>query len=134
MSKLTFYLKSEMSNSTKYCVFVCTKQRDPNKSKGCFSCGGVGIYQAFANEIKQRQLEDKVQIRQSGCLDSCELGAIALVSQVKSYELAWLPTKIQKRMLSNKHWYTRLNITDIPEIVESHFVNGQPLERKSFYV
>jgi (2Fe-2S) ferredoxin len=117
-----------MSNSTKYRVFVCTKQRDLNDTQGCcFNCDGVEIYQSFVDEIKQRQLEDRVQIRQSGCLDNCELGAVVLVSQVKSHETGWLPTKIQKRILSNKHWYMQLNIADIPEIVESHFVNGKPL-------
>ncbi len=123
-----------MPNPIKYRVFICTKKRDLNNAEGCyFNCGGVEIYQAFLDEIKQRKLEDEVQIRQSGCLDHCEIGAIALVSQVKIYEPSWLPTKIQKRILSNKHWYSRLNIADIPEIVESHFINGQPLERKSFY-
>ncbi len=118
-----------MSNPNKYRVFICTKQRDLNNSEGCcFNCGGVEIHQAFLDEIKQRQLEDKVEICQSGCLDRCELGAIALVSQVKIYEPSWLPTKIQKRILSNKHWYTRIKISDIPEIVESHFMNGKPLE------
>jgi (2Fe-2S) ferredoxin len=123
-----------MLNPIKHRVFVCTKQRDLNNTEGCcFNCGGVEIYQAFLAEIEQRQLEDRVEIRQSGCLDRCELGAIALVSQVKIYEPSWLPTKIQKRILANKHCYTRLQIVDIPEIVESHFIKGQPLERKLFY-
>jgi (2Fe-2S) ferredoxin len=123
-----------MSNQIKYRVLVCTKQRDQNNPGNCcFNCGGVEIHQAFLAEIKQQQLEDRVEIRQSGCLDHCEMGTVALVSQVKSTEPSWLPTKIQKRILANKHWYTRLNIIDIPEIVESHFMNGEPLERKSFY-
>ncbi len=123
-----------MSNPIKYRVFICTKQRDPNNAEGCcFNCGGVEIYQAFLAEIEQRQLEDRVEIRQSGCLDHCELGAIALVAQVKIYEPAWLPTKIQKRILANKHYYTQLQIADIPELVESHLIEGQPLERKLFY-
>ncbi len=123
-----------MFNPIKHRVFVCTKQRDPNNTEGCcVNCGGVEIYQAFLSEIEQRQLEDRVEIRQSGCLDRCKLGAIALVSQVKIYEPAWLPTKIQKRILANKHYYTQLQIADIPEIVESHFMKGQPLERKSLY-
>jgi (2Fe-2S) ferredoxin len=122
--------KVKMSNSNKYRVFICTKR---STGSCCFDCGGIEIYQAFLDEIKQRQLENKVQICQSGCLDHCKEGAIALVSQVKIYEPSWLPTKIQKRILSNRHWYSRLNIIDIPEIVESHFMNGELLERKSFY-
>jgi (2Fe-2S) ferredoxin len=114
-----------MSNSNKYRVFVCTKQRDRNDPEGsCFHCGGVEIYRAFVEEIDRQQLGNRVEVRQSGCLDRCELGVVALVSQVKSTEPSWLPTKIQKRILSNKHWYTQLNILDIPEIVRNHFSNG----------
>jgi (2Fe-2S) ferredoxin len=124
-----------MSNPIKYRVFVCTKKRAINDPEGCcFNCGGVEIYQAFVDEVRQRQLEDRVEIRQSGCLDRCQIGVVALVDQIKSTEPAWLPTKIQKRILANKHWYAQLDITDVAEIVENHFVNGQPLERKSSYV
>jgi predicted metal-binding protein len=114
-----------MSNQNKYRVFVCTKKRDINDPEGsCFHCGGLEIYQAFVDEVKQQKLADRVEIRKSGCLDRCELGAVALVSQVKSTEPSWLPTKIQKRILSNKHYYDRLNISGIHEIVENHFING----------
>jgi (2Fe-2S) ferredoxin len=124
-----------MSNTIKYRVLVCTKQLSPNKTEDCcFKCGGVEIYQAFLDEIEQQQLENRVEIRQSGCLDYCDLGAVALVSQVKIYEPSWLPSKIQKRILSNKHWYTQLQILDVSEIVESHFMKGEPLERRSFYI
>jgi (2Fe-2S) ferredoxin len=122
-------------NPPKYRVFVCTKQRSANDPEGCCcNVGAVEIYQAFQAEIQQRQLGDRVEIRQSGCLDHCAAGAVALVSKVKGSASAWLPTKIQKKILSNKHWYTHLTAEDIPEIVDRHFVHEQPLERKSFYV
>jgi (2Fe-2S) ferredoxin len=109
-----------MSNSNKYRVFVCTKQRNINDPEGsCFHCGGLEIYQAFVDEVKTQKLADRVEIRKSGCLDRCELGAVALVSQVKSTEPSWLPTKIQKRILSDKHYYDRLKVSDIPEIVDN---------------
>lgn len=122
-------------NPPKYRVFVCTKQRSANDPKGCCcNLGALEIYQAFQVEIQQRNLADRVEIRQSGCLDYCAVGVVALVSKVKAIEPSWLPTKIQKRILSNKHWYARLTVADVPEIVDRHFVHGQPLERKSFYV
>jgi (2Fe-2S) ferredoxin len=124
-----------MTNPSNYRVFICTKQRDLNDREGCcYDFGAIEIYQAFLDEIKQRQLEHQVEVRCSGCLDRCDVGAVALVSKVKGMEPSWLPTKIQKRVLSNKHWYVRLTVEDIPAIVESHFVNGQPLDRKSSYV
>jgi (2Fe-2S) ferredoxin len=122
-------------NSPQYRVFVCTKQRSANDLEGCCcNAGALKIYQAFQAEIQQRNLGDQIEIRQSGCLDYCAVGAVALVSKVKGSAFAWLPTKIQKRILSNKHWYAHLTVEDIPEIVDQHFVQGQPIERKSFYV
>jgi predicted metal-binding protein len=117
-------------NSPKYRLFVCTKQRDANDSEGCcHNCGALEIYQAFQEEISQRQLENQVEIRRSGCLDHCEAGVVAMISQPKLHEVSWLPTKIQKKIASNKHYYGRLKRADIAELVESHFVNGQPLKR-----
>jgi (2Fe-2S) ferredoxin len=122
-------------NLPKYRVFVCTKQRSANDPEGCcYSVGALEIYRAFQSEIQQRNLGDRVEIRKSGCLDHCAAGAVALVSKVKGRTSSWLPTKIQKRILANKHWYAHLTIEDVPEIVDRHFVHGQPLERKSFYV
>ena len=117
-------------NSPKYRVFVCTKQRSPNDPEGCcHSCGALEIYQAFQEEIEQRQLQSQVEIRRSGCLDHCDAGVVALVYQPKPHELSWLPKKMQRQFFANKHWYGRLKRSDISELVESHFVNGQPLKR-----
>ncbi|MEH2009466.1 (2Fe-2S) ferredoxin domain-containing protein [Nostoc sp.] len=116
--------------SSKYRVFVCTKQREPNNPEGCCCrCGAMEIYEAFEEEIKQRKLEDVVEIRRSGCLDRCEAGVVVLVSQPKPHEASWLPTKLQKRIVSNKQWYGNLKVQDIPELIESHFVKDQPLKR-----
>jgi (2Fe-2S) ferredoxin len=123
-----------MMNLPKYRVFVCTKQRDPNAPEGCcHQCGALEIYQAFQKEIEQRQLENQVEIRRSGCLDRCEAGAVALVYQPQRQEFSWLPMKLRlklRRLLfANKHWYGHLTRADIPAIVDSHFVNGQPLKQ-----
>ncbi len=83
------------------------------------------IYQAFQAEIERQELGNRVEVRQSGCLDRCESGAVALVAKVSTNNLSWLPTKIQKRILPNKQYYTHLTLIDIPGIVEQHFVNNQ---------
>ena len=120
-----------MTNSIQYRVFVCTKQRELNDPKGCcHNCGAIAIYQAFLDEIKQRQLGTQIEVCRSGCLDRCEVGAVALISQIKGIDSRWLPTKIKRQLRSEKHWYVRLAIEDIPAIIERHFVSSE-VEPKS---
>jgi (2Fe-2S) ferredoxin len=121
-------------NSSRYRVFVCTKQRSANDPEGCCcSAGALEIYQAFQSEVQRRQLGDRIEIRQSGCLDRCEAGAVALVYQPRQHEFAWLPTKLrlklQRFFTPQRCLYGHLTSTDVPAIVESHFVAGQALKR-----
>jgi (2Fe-2S) ferredoxin len=112
-------------NPSQFRVLVCTKQCALNSLDRC--CGNVGameIYQTFQTEIERRQLGDRVEVRQSGCLDRCEAGAVVLVAKVVNNHLAWLPTKLQKRILPNKHYYTHLAVGDIPGIIDRHFANS----------
>lgn len=130
-------------NTTKYRVFVCTKQRGDraNSENCCFNCGGVEIYQAFLDEIDRQQLanspeatlRERVEIRQSGCLDRCEAGTVVAVYRASWQNFTWLPDKIQRKLrkllFPNRHLYGHLTGADIPAIVESHLVNGRPLKR-----
>jgi (2Fe-2S) ferredoxin len=121
-------------NGCQYRIFVCTKQRPANDPEGCcYSAGALEIYAAFQSEIQQRQLGDRIEVRPSGCLDHCDAGAVALIYQPRRHELAWLPTKVRvklKRFFTPQRClYGHLTGTDIPEIVESHFVQGIALKR-----
>ena len=112
-------------NSSQFRVLVCTKQCASNSLEQC--CGSVGameIYREFQAEIERRELGNRVEVRQSGCLDRCEAGAVILVAKVSSNHLSWLPTKIQKKILPNKQYYTHLTVVDIPEIIERHFIKS----------
>jgi (2Fe-2S) ferredoxin len=125
----------DIMNSPKYRVFVCTRQRgDLNQPENCcFNCGGVEIYQAFRDEIDRQQIANRVEIRQSGCLDRCEAGTVIAVYRASWQNFAWLPDKIQRKvrkiLFPNRHLYGHLTRADVPAIVESHFVNGHPLKR-----
>ncbi|WP_310481813.1 (2Fe-2S) ferredoxin domain-containing protein [Chamaesiphon sp. VAR_48_metabat_403] len=122
-------------NSSKYRVFVCTRQRgDLNTPESCcFNCGGVEIYKSFVDEIDRQQLADRVEIRQSGCLDRCEAGTVVAVYRAHMPDFAWLPDQIQRKvrkiLFPNRHLYGHLTQADIPAIVESHFIDGKPLKR-----
>jgi hypothetical protein len=59
---------------------------------------------------------------------------VALVCPVKRNVPGWLPAKVQRKWISkfapDKFWYGHLTAADIPSLVESHFVNGQPLNQR----
>jgi (2Fe-2S) ferredoxin len=123
-----------MMKSPQYRVSVCTKQRSANNPEGCCcNAGALEIYQAFQAEIQQQQLGDRIEVHRSGCLDSCEAGAVALVYQPRRNEFAWLPTKLrlklQRFFTPQRCLYGHLTRADVPAIVESHFVQGHALKR-----
>jgi (2Fe-2S) ferredoxin len=125
-----------MMTQPKYRVFVCTRQRgDLNRPEDCcFNCGGVEIYQAFRAEIDRQQLTNQVEVRQSGCLDRCEAGTVVAIYRANWQNFTWLPDKIQRKIrkifFPSRHLYGHLTSADIPAIVESHVVNGQPLKSR----
>jgi (2Fe-2S) ferredoxin len=122
-------------NLPRYRIFVCTKQRSANAPEGCCcNAGALQIYQAFQSEVQRRQLGDRVEVRRSGCLDHCEVGAVALVYQPRQYEFAGLPTKLrlklQRFFTPQRCLYGHVTCADVPAIVDSHFVQGHPLKHR----
>jgi (2Fe-2S) ferredoxin len=120
-------------NSSKYRVFVCTKERSPNDPEGCCcNAGALDIYQTFQDEVERLELGDRVQIRQSGCLDRCEAGAVAMVYQSQGREFSWLPTKLRiklkKILFPNRVLYGHLTSFDVKAIAQSHFIDGKILK------
>ena len=121
-------------NSNRYCVFVCNKQPSDDRPAGC--CGSAGaseIYQTFLAQIAAQNLAARVEVRQSGCLNHCASGAVALVYQPDWSDFSWLSTKlrlkIRRRFFPSRYIYGHLTRADIPEIVDRHFVKGKPVKR-----
>jgi len=52
----------------------------------------------------------KVRVNQSGCLDRCGQGPVCVVYPEGT-------------------WYTYTDQKDVDEIIDSHIVNGKPVER-----
>jgi (2Fe-2S) ferredoxin len=92
-------------------VFVCENRRDPADPRGCCAAkGSHDVLDAFKGELHRRGLKGKVRANSSGCLDNCALGPSVVV----------YPEGV---------WYGHVRPEDVPEIVESHLVNGVPVER-----
>jgi (2Fe-2S) ferredoxin len=68
------------------------------------------VRDAMKKEIKQRGLRGLVRANQSGCLDACAFGPSVVV----------YPEGV---------WYGGVTVEDVPEIIESHIINGKPVER-----
>ncbi len=91
-------------------VFVCTTVREPGHPRGCCSeKGSEAIREALKKAVAKR-LGRRVRVNTAGCLDQCEHGVTVVV----------YPEGV---------WYGFVKLEDVEEIVESHLVNGRPVER-----
>lgn len=77
---------------------------------GCLKNHAREFRQVFEEQLRQHQLEDKVQIQLSGCLGMCSKGPILIVNP--GYIL-----------------YGNLRPEDAQEIVQEHLVNNRPVSR-----
>jgi (2Fe-2S) ferredoxin len=92
-------------------VFVCTNSREPGSARGSCTLDGKGaILPALQAAAKEAGLKGKVRINKAGCLDQCEHGPTVVV----------YPDAV---------WYGFVKPEDIAEIVQSHLVEGNPVER-----
>jgi len=92
-------------------IFVCTNQRPQENPRGCCDRDGLGSLQlVFKQELAARGLKSSVRANRAGCLDQCEHGPTVVV----------YPEAV---------WYGSVAPADVPEIIESHIVNGIPVER-----
>ena len=90
-------------------VFVCNQQK-PEGIPCCSARGAASLLDALRREIQTRNLADEVQITTCGSLGLCEHGPNMIV----------YPEGV---------WYSGATAADVPEIVESHFRKGTPVER-----
>ena len=91
-------------------VFVCTS------GDYCPSKDGDSkqIHKAFKELVAKAGLKGKLRINNSGCLDQCGHGPMAVV----------YPEGV---------WYSHLTLNDVPQIVDEHLVNGRPVARLRYH-
>ena len=76
----------------------------------CVSNRAFEIKDALTKEIQKQGLEDEVLVVTTGCNGFCEAGPLLVVK----------PDDI---------FYNRLEIEDIPHLVEEHFLKGRPVKK-----
>jgi len=77
---------------------------------GCHSTGTRAVKDSLIEEIEKQGLHQEIQVVETGCNGFCAVGPVMLVQ----------PEGI---------FYEKIKPEDIPELVEEHFLKGNPLER-----
>ncbi len=92
-------------------ILICTNQRPPDHPKGCCADGGARDLQVLFKEERDRlELKGRVAVAGTSCLGPCHLGPIVTV----------MPEEV---------WYKGVTQNDVKEVMESHIVGGNPVER-----
>ncbi len=87
-------------------VLVC-------RGTGCVAGGSDKIYDALKLEVESSGLKD-VKVDFAGCHGFCQRGPIVDIEP-------------------EGFFYTEVQVSDIPELVQSHLVNGHPVERLLYH-
>ena len=74
---------------------------------GCLSAAANKIEEAFIEQLDHHGLSEKVEVVRTGCFGFCQVGPIVLVYPEGAF-------------------YSQIDASHVPKIVESHLVNGVP--------
>jgi (2Fe-2S) ferredoxin len=92
-------------------IFICENKRPEGHPRGCCSeKGSAEIRELFKLRLKELGLNADVRANSAGCLDACEFGVSVVV----------YPEQI---------WYGAVTKNDVEEIIQSHIINDNPVER-----
>ncbi len=100
-----------MTNHFEHHVFFCLNQREDGESC-CMAKGAEAAFDHMKSRVKKLRLngKGKVRINRAGCFDRCNEGPLLVV----------YPQAI---------WYTFVDNEDIDEIIDSHLIHGNVVER-----
>jgi (2Fe-2S) ferredoxin len=92
-------------------VFICTNRRPDGDPKGsCGEKGSEAVLSRFKELVAKLGLKGEVRANAAGCMDACAFGITVVV----------YPEGV---------WYGRVKLEDVDEIVQSHLIEGRPVER-----
>ena len=99
-----------MNHYTKH-LFICTNQKGAGK-QCCANAGGEPFFDYMKTRLKALDLHGpgKFRVSKSGCLGRCSVGPALVI----------YPEGV---------WYTYTSFADIDEIIVTHLVDGNIVER-----
>lgn len=90
-------------------LFVCTQQK-PDGVTSCPARGSLAVLERFDQELQSRGLTNEVQLTTCGCMGFCDEGPVMVVYPEGA-------------------WYRRVQLPDVPEIVDAHLRGHRPVGR-----
>jgi (2Fe-2S) ferredoxin len=92
-------------------IFICENKRPDGHPRGCCSeKGSAEVREHLKLRLNELGLNAEIRANSVGCLDSCEFGISVVV----------YPEQI---------WYGAVTKNDVEEIIQSHIINNNPVER-----
>ncbi|HPR33187.1 MAG TPA: NADH-ubiquinone oxidoreductase-F iron-sulfur binding region domain-containing protein [Prolixibacteraceae bacterium] len=88
-------------------VYVCT-------GGGCIACGSISVKDELEKKLKEHNLDSRIKVKGTGCLGPCSKGPVI-------------------HLVKSDVYYQNIQLADIDELVESHFLKGKPVERLMFH-
>lgn len=77
---------------------------------GCIACGSIGVKNELEKKLLEKSLGDKIKVIGTGCMGPCSKGPVIM-------------------MKKSGVFYENIQLADIDELIDSHLVNGRPVER-----
>ncbi len=106
LRKIQLNYKSSLEQS-KFIIRVCS-------GAGCISSKCHAVKETLLSVLKENKLDQEVTVLETGCIGTCDLGPVMVVSPGETF-------------------YTKLNPGDIPGIVQSHLIEGNIALEKTYF-
>jgi len=92
-------------------ILICDSHRPRVHGGGCCSDkGSTSLQEALEELLQVKNLSPHVEVRSTGCMRNCRQG-------------------ISVKVMPDNLLYGKVKMADLPQIVEQHLENDQPVDR-----